>query len=203
MLDAPSTPKWCYMVIFQILSHLARYESSAVAVVEANVLNSVEKFLRSRPTDLYEHIFPMLGSLLFHESTATSVLDMCLCDFLATLWHGYTDGRRLTRTIAVINLLFHIARWREGAEGMVTAKSLDNIRRGLQSHKVMIRLSACRLLRELVGHESTVQAVVAIVPREDIVALLSEWDDDVRECAVATLQILDATLARIDIKFHN
>ncbi|KAJ7246023.1 hypothetical protein C8J57DRAFT_1241809 [Mycena rebaudengoi] len=116
-----------------------------MAVLEANILTSVEKLLRSRPTDLYQHIFPMLASLASHKSTATAVLNMRL--------------------------------WREGAEGMVAAKVLNEVLNGLHSLDHWIRLSTCRLLRELVGHQSTVQAVVAIVSREDIVALASKWNN--------------------------
>ncbi|KAJ7253803.1 hypothetical protein C8J57DRAFT_1237060 [Mycena rebaudengoi] len=175
-----------------------------MAVLEANILTSVEKLLRSRPTDLYQPIFPMLASLASHKSTATAVLNMRLYDLLATLWHEDPKGRQHTPTSAVINLLTHIARWREGAEGMVAAKVLNEVLNGLHSLDHWIRLSTCRLLRELVGHQSTVQAVVAIVSREDIVALASKWNNwdywasKVRRCAAKTLKILDATLERID-----
>ncbi|KAJ7232576.1 hypothetical protein C8J57DRAFT_1578930, partial [Mycena rebaudengoi] len=86
MLKALNTPKWRYLLIFQILSHLVLHESSARVIVEQNVLNSMEKLLRSRPTDLYKHIFPILESLASHESTATAVLNMRLYDLLETLW---------------------------------------------------------------------------------------------------------------------
>ncbi|KAJ7267737.1 hypothetical protein C8J57DRAFT_1613773 [Mycena rebaudengoi] len=123
--------------------YLALHEPNAVAVVEANVLTSVEKLLRSNSIDLYQHIFPMLVILASHECTATAVLGMRLYDLLVTLW---------------------------------------------------------RLLRELVGHESTVQAVVAIVSRKDIVALLSAGCNDIFKSVVKTLKILDATLERIDTR---
>jgi hypothetical protein len=71
-----------------------------------------------------------------------------------------------------MDTLIQIARWRDGAEGLTTAISLDNIRKGLQSLDDEMRLSTCRLLRELIERKSTVQAVVATVPREDIATLL-------------------------------
>ncbi|KAJ7256732.1 hypothetical protein C8J57DRAFT_1721450 [Mycena rebaudengoi] len=84
MLKALNTAKWRYPMVFQILSHLTLHnESSAVAVVEANTINTVETLLKSHPTDLYEDVFRMLESLVSHESTATAVLDMCLYDLLA------------------------------------------------------------------------------------------------------------------------
>jgi hypothetical protein len=87
MLKAQNTAKWRYPVIFQTLSHLTLYnESSAVAVVEASVLTSVEKLLRSHLIYLSWHIFPMLVSLASHESTATAVLNMRLYNLLASLW---------------------------------------------------------------------------------------------------------------------
>lgn len=64
----------------------------------------------------------------------------------------------------------------------VAPKVLDNIRKGLLLPlDGDIQSSTCKLLRALIWHESTVQAVVAIVSREDIVALLRDG-------------ILDATL---------
>jgi hypothetical protein len=86
MLAAPNTAKWRYAAVFQILSHLVSREPSAVAVVKANILNSVEKLLSSRPTDLYKHIFPILESLASHESTAMTVIHMLPLDLLGTLW---------------------------------------------------------------------------------------------------------------------
>jgi hypothetical protein len=65
-----------------------------------------------------------------------------------------------------------MARWRDGAEGVVATTALDNALDGLNSLNGDIRLATWELLRALVGHESTVQAVVAIVPREDLVALV-------------------------------
>jgi hypothetical protein len=85
-LEAPSTSNQRYLAMFRMLSHLARRESSAVAIVEANILNSMEKLLRSRRTGLYKHIFSMLESLVSRESTATAVLNMHPYDLLVTLW---------------------------------------------------------------------------------------------------------------------
>ncbi|KAJ7276044.1 armadillo-type protein [Mycena rebaudengoi] len=199
MLKDSSTATWRYPVIFQMISQLALHnESSAVAIVEANILNSMEKLLRSRPTDRYEHIFRMLKNLVFHGSTTSAVLDMHLYDLLATLWRGGPPSL----TLSVINLLARIARWREGAEGVVNAKLLNDIVYELHSLNDGIRLSTCGLLRRLVGHESTVQAVVAIVPRNDIVALSSHWDDEIRQCGAEILRILDPTSRTIGGEFH-
>jgi hypothetical protein len=84
MLEAPNIAKWCYPVIFQILSHLTLHEAGAVAVVEANIFNSVEELLRSCPTDLYQHIFSMLENLVSHESTAMAILHMIPLDLFPT-----------------------------------------------------------------------------------------------------------------------
>ncbi|KAJ7243483.1 hypothetical protein C8J57DRAFT_1725998, partial [Mycena rebaudengoi] len=111
MLEAPKTAKWRYPVIFQTLSHLALYdECSAVAIVEANVLNSVQQLLRSCPTDLYQHIFQMLESLGSYESTAMAVARILPLDLLGTFWR--------VDNIAPIDTL---TRWWEG----VTVKVVD------------------------------------------------------------------------------
>ncbi|KAJ7265742.1 hypothetical protein C8J57DRAFT_1718330 [Mycena rebaudengoi] len=208
MLEAlKNTAKWRYPAIFQILSNLARHEANAVAIVEANILNYVEKLLISHPTDQYEHIFRMLENLASHESTATTVLNMRLYNLLTTLWHEYRYNHPLSPTLPVIDLLACMARWQEGAAGMVTAQLLNNIRYGVKSLNASpIRVSTFKLMRALVGHESTVRAMVAIVPRKrivGIVTLLSNRDYLVRKCAVETLQTLDATLERIDDNSRN
>jgi hypothetical protein len=87
MLEAPKAPKWRYAVIFQIVSHLELHdESSAVAAVEANILDSIKKLLRSLDTDLRRHIFSILERLASYESTAMAVVRMIPFDLLGPLW---------------------------------------------------------------------------------------------------------------------
>ncbi|KAJ7262980.1 hypothetical protein C8J57DRAFT_1231581 [Mycena rebaudengoi] len=178
------------------------FESTAVAVVEANTLKYLAKPLIS--SNLREVTCWILGDLAFHRSTATAVLDMRLYDFLATLWReDLHNTHPSTPALPLIELLARIARWQEGAEGVVISGLLNDVLEGLHSFNHHIRISTCRLLLELVGHKSTVQAVVEIVPREDIVALSTDPDYLVREGAVATLKILDATLERIDSNYSR
>jgi hypothetical protein len=82
MLEAPNTSERYYQVILEILSDLALHESTAVAIVEANILNSVENHLRGRPTDPYQNIFRMLENLASHESTAMAVFRILPFDLL-------------------------------------------------------------------------------------------------------------------------
>ncbi|KAJ7276015.1 hypothetical protein C8J57DRAFT_1224151 [Mycena rebaudengoi] len=193
-----STAELRDQAIFRILVYLALHESTAVALVEASTLKYIEKQLRSPTATLHPGIYRILDNLVSHKSTAIAVFNMHLYDLLATLWRENSDGRQITLTVAVIKLLANIARWREGAEGLVTPKLLNDVLSGLQSLNDSIRLSMCALLHALVGHETTVQAVVTIVPREDIVVLLSDWNNRIRESAAETLRELDATLEIID-----
>ncbi|KAJ7276017.1 hypothetical protein C8J57DRAFT_1224155 [Mycena rebaudengoi] len=193
-VKAQSTAKLRYLAIFQILSHLALHESSAVAIVETNILKSIENLPRSSRIHLHWDIYQILRNLVSHESTATAVLDMCR--LLATLWRESLETDTYS-TIQAIGTLTRIASFPGGAEGVVTAKLLNDVLNGLHSTTYSVRLYTCKLLRELVRHESVVQAVVAAVPREDIVALSSDRHFFVRECA-ETLEIFDATLERID-----
>ncbi|KAJ7232560.1 hypothetical protein C8J57DRAFT_1578885 [Mycena rebaudengoi] len=176
-----STAELHDQAIFRIMVYLALHESTAVALVEASTLKQ----------------------LSVHKSTAIAVLNMHLYDLLATLWRENSDGRQITLTVAVIKLLANIARWLEGAEGLVTPKLLNDVLSGLQSLNDSIRLSMCALLHALVGHETTVQAVVTIVPQEDIVVLLSDWNNRIHESAAEILRELDATLEIIDGKLRN
>ncbi|KAJ7246025.1 hypothetical protein C8J57DRAFT_1678739 [Mycena rebaudengoi] len=92
MFEAPDTPEEHCSWIFQIVSNLVVRESSAVAVVEANIFKSVDKLLRSPPTDLHLHIYFILENLASHESTAMAVLRMLPFDLLETLWRKSVDG---------------------------------------------------------------------------------------------------------------
>ncbi|KAJ7276053.1 armadillo-type protein [Mycena rebaudengoi] len=209
MLDTPSPDGWRYMSIFQMLSNLVLHGSTAAAVVEANMMEHLGKQLKSPTAILSEQLFGTLHYLLSHESTATAVLDMGLYDLLMTLWSEDPQGRKRTPsgaviTSSVIHLLTCMARRRDGAEGVVTAaKCLESICEGFQSSNRYLRLLTCELLRELVGHESMVQAVVAIVPREDIVAVSSGGDYWLRQSATETLLKLDATLERLAHNSRN
>ncbi|KAJ7275976.1 hypothetical protein C8J57DRAFT_1224120 [Mycena rebaudengoi] len=86
MLEDSSTLELHQRWILWIISNLASHESTAIAVVEASTLNTVEKRLRSCSADLYQYIFPMLESLASHESTAMAVVHMLPLDLLGTLW---------------------------------------------------------------------------------------------------------------------
>ncbi|KAJ7202196.1 hypothetical protein C8J57DRAFT_1260393 [Mycena rebaudengoi] len=196
MLEDSSTTERHYWWIIAIVSNLARHESTVVAVGEADILNSVEKLLRSGPMDLYEDIFFMLERLASHKSTVMAVVKKFPYDLPAKSSEWLDDDTAPYKTARVIDTLTRIARYPAGAEGVVTAKLLDNIHGRLQSYNSAIRLSTCRLLRALVGHESTVQDVIAIVPREHIVALLSYRNVRARDCAAEILREIDAKLER-------
>jgi hypothetical protein len=86
MLNDSSTTERHYRWIIEIVSNLSRHESTAIAVVEANVPHLVEKLLRSWPTNLRWHIFSMLEHLVSHESTAMAVVRVLPFDLLGTLW---------------------------------------------------------------------------------------------------------------------
>ncbi|KAJ7276054.1 hypothetical protein C8J57DRAFT_1590368 [Mycena rebaudengoi] len=60
--------------ILGLVMKLARYESTAVVIAEAGILNYVEKLLRSQPAHPYWYILPMVESLASHESTAMAVV---------------------------------------------------------------------------------------------------------------------------------
>ncbi|KAJ7265253.1 hypothetical protein C8J57DRAFT_1622380 [Mycena rebaudengoi] len=172
MLEDSSSTEPHHWRILQIISNLTLFESAAVAVVEANTLKYLEKPLRS--LTLREETCWILGNLASHKSTASAVLNIHLYDLLATLWREDLHNiHPSTPALPLIELLARIARWREGAEGMVIVKLLNDVLEGLHSFNHRIRISTCRLLYELVGHKSTVQAVVEIVSREEIVALLT------------------------------
>ncbi|KAJ7246019.1 hypothetical protein C8J57DRAFT_1523897 [Mycena rebaudengoi] len=113
MFEDSFTPELHYRWISEVVSKLARHESTAVAVVEANILNSVEKLLKSFPAGLYESIFPILENLASHEATAMAVVRMLRLDLLGALW------RKHFKDTALIDVL---ASW---LEVLVTTKLLS------------------------------------------------------------------------------
>ncbi|KAJ7232547.1 hypothetical protein C8J57DRAFT_1729832, partial [Mycena rebaudengoi] len=112
MLKDSSTTERHYRWIIEIVSKLARHESTAGAVVEASILNSMEALLRSPPTGLHLHIYVMLENLAFHESTAMAVVRMVPLDLLGTLCETVEDTGPISS----------LARW---WERLVTTKLLD------------------------------------------------------------------------------
>ncbi|KAJ7244527.1 hypothetical protein C8J57DRAFT_1680874 [Mycena rebaudengoi] len=102
MLKDPSTPEEHYRWIIKIVSNLARPESTTVAIVDANILHSVEKLLRSCPTSLYDHIFSMLEHSVSHESTAIAVVRMLPLDLLGTLWRKSVDDTAPVDVLATL-----------------------------------------------------------------------------------------------------
>ncbi|KAJ7253800.1 hypothetical protein C8J57DRAFT_1518966 [Mycena rebaudengoi] len=113
MFEDSFTPELHYRWISEIVSKLARHESTAVAVVKANILNSAEKLLKSCPAGLYESIFPILENLASHEATAMAVVRMLRLDLLGALW------RKHFKDTALIDVL---ASW---LEVLVTTKLLS------------------------------------------------------------------------------
>jgi hypothetical protein len=86
MLEDSSTAELYNQAIFEILFQLTLHESTAVAVVEADMLQYFEKRLRSPTATLRPEICWILRNLTSYSSTVTAVLDMGLYDVLATLW---------------------------------------------------------------------------------------------------------------------
>jgi hypothetical protein len=86
MLEDSSTLEVHQWWILRIILKLASHESTAIAVMKANTLNTVEKLLRCHPANLYWYIFLMVENLVSHKSTAMAVVHMLPLDLLGTLW---------------------------------------------------------------------------------------------------------------------
>ncbi|KAJ7253799.1 hypothetical protein C8J57DRAFT_1473691 [Mycena rebaudengoi] len=199
MLKDSSTAGSYHWWILKIISNLACHESTGVAVMGANTLNSVEEFLReSRPAHLYGHIFRILHGLASGESWARALHPF---DLRPIPWGIYINAYLAPHlTLKLIATLTRIAGYPDGAEGIVKSNLLNPVLDGLHSVTYSIRLSTCKLLRALVRHRSVVRDVLAVVPREHIFTLSRNRDDDVRDCAVETLEMIDSSLEELDGK---
>jgi hypothetical protein len=196
MLKARNIAKWRYPVIFRMLSHLAFHnESNAIAIMEANVLISVEKLLRSRAIDLYQHIFPMLTSLASHESTEMAVVRILPLDLLVDMLKAPNTAKRCYPLI--FHTLSHLTLHNESsAVAIVDAKVLTFVEKLLRSRAVDLYQHIFPMLASLASHESTAMPVVRMLPLDLLVDMLKD-PNTAKQCYPLIFQTLS------HLTFHN
>jgi hypothetical protein len=68
--------------------------------------------------------------------------------------------------------LSQIARWVDGAKGVIDAKALDHLLRLLESPNPVTREWACVLVQELASHEATAPDILQLKPIPQLESLL-------------------------------
>ncbi|KAJ7268342.1 hypothetical protein C8J57DRAFT_1469055 [Mycena rebaudengoi] len=185
-------------------SDLAWHRSTAVAVVGANVPHYAEELLKLPfPPLTHVYLCRILAYLVLHESTATAVLSMRPCEQLVSLLRvSIRDADNVTAH-SVFCTFARMARSPEGAKVVVASAVLDHVPEGIASRDWLAQFSACDLLCKLAGHPSTIPALLRSVPRDVLVALLSDKTATIRDRAAETLRRIHKVLKRKDEVRHN
>ncbi|KAJ7494166.1 armadillo-type protein [Mycena latifolia] len=171
---------------------IANWPDGAQAVVAAHVLDYVAEHLASQEPWVRRLACMLLQKLATHKLTTQAVMDLAPCEQLVIQLDTHDQ-----LAFPALDALGCIAIWPNGAVAVVASKALDHLTNSLVSSWAIVRDSACRLLAALARHESTAPAVARAVPRERLVALLRDKDEDVRESAAKALRAIDDSLARV------
>ncbi|KAJ7880392.1 armadillo-type protein [Mycena olivaceomarginata] len=166
------------------LSQIAQWVDGAKGVVDAKVLDHVLRLLKSPNPDTREQASILVGNLACHESTALAVLKLNPSVQLVSLLGG-EDSLVHWVTFA----LSQIARWVDGAKGVVDAKALDHILRLLESPDPYTQGWASKLVGRVASHESTAPAVLKLNPSVQLVSLLGGEDSLVHSVMYTLSQI--------------
>ncbi|KAJ7880383.1 armadillo-type protein [Mycena olivaceomarginata] len=166
------------------LSQIAQWVDGAKGVVDAKALDHILRLLASPNPDTQESASILVGNLACHKSTAPAVLKLNPSVQLVSLLGGEDS---LVRWVTYA--LSRIARWADGAKGVVDAKALDHVLRLLKSPNPKTRESASILVGNLACHKSTAPAVLKLNPSLQLVSLLGGEDSLVHWVTYALSQI--------------
>jgi hypothetical protein len=168
------------------LESIARWSAGANAVINAGVLNVVDRLLQCSTTRVVDYTCAMLANLAHHESTSVTVLDANFTLRLVSLLR-YVSIRYDTTNIhsiaessndetsvieSALYTLSTVARWPEGAQGIVDAGALDLFEELFESSRTGIREWTCELLRKLAHHESASICILRFNPCGRVVSVL-------------------------------
>ncbi|KAJ6523079.1 armadillo-type protein [Mycena vulgaris] len=156
--------------VLRTLSKIAASPGGALAVVNAKVLDRVAGLFESSNTDVRRWTCQLLGELGSHKRMLVPVFTRSPFNKLVGLLRDDNDEVIESAVCA----LSWIAALSEAAQAMVDARVLDCTTELLDSQSTDTRRWTCRLLRQLAGHQTTVAAVLAINPCEQLVPRLQD-----------------------------
>ncbi|KAJ6481596.1 armadillo-type protein [Mycena vulgaris] len=192
---------------------LAEWREGAQALANAGVLECVKKLLGSgearirrwtcemlarllqqTPTlpaiaDSVVKLFNQLALVLRAETRPSTALDLMESAALALFWSIRSSEAQEAILLDCLGLLesrnieVHERTWKM----LVDARVLDCTAELLDSPSPDVRRSTCRLLRQLAGHQTTMAAVLAISPCEQLVPCLHDQNLHVVESAAQAL----------------
>ncbi|KAJ7830061.1 armadillo-type protein [Mycena olivaceomarginata] len=149
------------------LYRLLRWVDGAKGVVDAKVLDHVLRLLTLPNLAIRRWACVLTGYLAWHGSTAPAILKLNPSVQLVSLLGGEDS-----LVPWVTHALSRIARWVDGAKGVVDAKALDHVLRLLESPNPNIRKWASDLVGRLTSHEATAPAILELKPIAQLESLL-------------------------------
>ncbi|KAJ7850036.1 armadillo-type protein [Mycena olivaceomarginata] len=180
------------------LSQLAGWFHFSNVIVSTKVLHHVLVLLESPNPKTRKWVCELVGHLASREYMAPAILKLNIPVHLVSLL-GDEDYVVRWATYA----LSQIARWVDGAKGVVDAKALDYVLRLLESPNLETRTWACYLTASLASHESTAPAILKLNPSMQLVSSLGDEGYIVRQAIYALSRIArwpDGAKAVVDAK---
>ncbi|KAF7350407.1 hypothetical protein MVEN_01345500 [Mycena venus] len=169
-------------VILEELMARSESEADAGAMVVSSVFNIFLAQMLESP-DMGVQIFActLLASLVKFECTMPAILELGICEqLMSSLRAGIPRS-------AIYVALSQIARWSDGAQAVVDAKALDDVKELLKSPNPQVRYQTCELVNALASHDSTAPAILELSTCKELESLLCQEDSEVLEWAIRAL----------------
>ncbi|KAJ7761739.1 armadillo-type protein, partial [Mycena metata] len=180
------------------LSHICVNLDGARAIVEAGVLKTAKQLLKSPEAGVRRWTSWLFAELAVHPSMRQAVVAIQPCPQLVALLGD--SNKDVVESVCYA--LSHICADLNGARAVVKAGMLETLKQLLKSPAAQVRKRTSWLLSELAGHSATRQAVVAVQPCSQLVALLGDSNEDVVKgsCSALFYICVDLDGARAVVK---
>ncbi|KAF7358381.1 hypothetical protein MVEN_00888200 [Mycena venus] len=175
----------------KMLAEIAKHEYPAIAALAQNPCERLVSLLRDEHPHVVESAAFALAVITQYEDAAQVVVGANILDHVNELLASQSYHTRSDENIFVIETamfaLARMAEFQDGAEAAANEKLLDRVVEVLYSPNHNARRFACKAIGELVHHESTAPAILALNPAVRLVFLLRDEDTYVIENAIFAL----------------
>ncbi|KAJ6537700.1 armadillo-type protein [Mycena capillaripes] len=153
------------------LSHIARWLDGTQAIDDPKTLGHVLGLMSSGSPNIRTWICSLLGNLACYDSTVSAILKPC--EQLVSLL-GEEDPAIILRATYTLS---EIARWWDGTQAILEAKTLEYVPKLLDSRSPKVRIGACLLLGNMARHKCTMTPLLVLKPCEQLRSLLADEDN--------------------------
>ncbi|KAF7350415.1 hypothetical protein MVEN_01346500 [Mycena venus] len=168
--------------ILEELMSRSESEIDAGAMVGSSIFKIyIMQMLESPDMGVQISACTLLASLAKFECTTPAILELGICERLMSCLCA-----EIPRS-AIYTVLFQIACWPDGAQAVVEAKVLDDVKELLKSPNPQVRYQTCELVNVLASHDSTAPAILELSTCEELEPLLRQEDSEVLEWAIRAL----------------